>query len=80
MALSVIDDLQQELPVVIINFLCSQSSIIVYGQQVSAIHLEERRHTRPQHQETFRTVLMPAHVSSTSDHNLKVPLKEIRRR
>lgn len=44
MALGIIDDLQQELPVVIIDFLSSQCTIIIHRQQIPPIHLKRRRH------------------------------------
>lgn len=44
MALGIIDDLQQELPVVIVDFLSSQCTIIIHRQQVPPIHLKRRRH------------------------------------
>lgn len=41
MTLGVVDDLQQELPVVVIDFLRSQCTIVVDGQQVPTIHLRD---------------------------------------
>lgn len=41
MTLSVVDDLQQELPVVIVDLLCSQRAVIVNGEQIPAVHLGE---------------------------------------
>lgn len=45
MGLGVVDDLQQELPVVIVDFLRSQRAIVIHRQQVPPVHLKEWRHT-----------------------------------
>lgn len=45
-ACSVIYDLQQELPVVIINLLCPQGAVIINGENVSSVHLWVTFHNR----------------------------------
>lgn len=59
MGLGVIDDLQQELPVVIIDFLRSQRAIVIHRQQVPTIHLKEWRHKFPLNEETKSINLFP---------------------
>lgn len=48
MALGVVYDLQQELPVVVVDLLRPQRTVIINRQQVPAVHLWERRHTSAQ--------------------------------
>lgn len=48
MALGVIYDLQQELPVVVVDLLRPQRTVVIDRQQVPAVHLWERGHTSAQ--------------------------------
>lgn len=48
MALGVIYDLQQELPVVVVDLLRPQRTVVINRQQVPAVHLWEHGHTSAQ--------------------------------
>lgn len=45
-ALSVVDDLQEELSVVVVDLLCPQRAVVVHRQQVPTVHLQGATETQ----------------------------------